>query len=70
MKKLTILLLVLVSLSCSKNKESVTGKKCYKCEAISQGRTYNEDVCSTGDPYEKLPKQDSGGNLGWICTEK
>lgn len=68
MKILTLLLLS-VCLSCSKSKDS-GNKKCYKCEAISQGRFYNEKVCTSGDPYKDLPKQDAGGNLGWICKEQ
>lgn len=63
-----ILLIAIVLLSCSKSKSPVNSK-CYKCEAISQGRTYNEKVCTDASPYDKLPKQDAGGNLGWICTE-
>lgn len=69
MKSFLLSLLILSSISCSKSKTPVN-QKCYKCEAISQGNFYKENVCTTGDPYEKLPKQDAGGNLGWICTEQ
>jgi len=69
MKIFFFLLCLLTTLSCSKSKNPLANK-CYKCEAISQGRFYNEKVCTNGDPYEKLPKQDAGGNLGWICTEQ
>jgi hypothetical protein len=69
MKKIFYVLIFTLTLSCSKSK-TATNKKCYRCEAISQGNFYNEKVCTSGDPYEKLPKQDAGGNLGWICTEQ
>lgn len=70
MKKLTTILLLSILLSCSKGKENTIGQKCYKCEAISAGTFYKEDVCTNGTPEDKLPKQDRNGNLGWVCTEK
>lgn len=70
MKIFTYLLLVILLLSCSKSKSPVN-KKCYKCEAISQGNFYNETPCTNGDPYENLAKKDPNGNLlGWSCTEQ
>lgn len=65
MKRLLILLLITSSLSCSKEKT----KTCYQCEAISAGNTYNQNVCTSGDPYSKLPKSDAGGNLNWTCHQ-
>jgi hypothetical protein len=69
MKIISILICCIVISSCSKSKDS-GNNKCYQCEAISQGNFYKEKVCTSGDPYKDLPKQDAGGNLGWICTEQ
>jgi hypothetical protein len=69
MKIILTLLLFMATLSCSKSKTPIN-QKCYQCEAISQGHFYKEKVCTDGDPYVGLPKQDAGGNLGWNCTEQ
>lgn len=64
-----LLLAVILFCSCSKSR-SPANQTCYKCEAISQGNFYKQNVCTDGDPYKDLPKQDAGGNLGWICTKQ
>lgn len=67
MKRVKILLFVCVAIlftTCSKD------KPCYVCEAIGQGNTYHEEVCTSGDPKDKLPKNDNGGVLQWVCTER
>jgi hypothetical protein len=57
-----------LALSCSKNKSSGT---CYECTAISAGNTYNQAVCTSGNPEDKLPEKDPvGNNFNWTCTER
>jgi hypothetical protein len=65
MKKFILVIGISFSLAaCSKN------KTCYRCQCISGTRTYDEKVCTDGDPKKKLPETDSQGRLGWQCTEQ
>lgn len=50
------------------SKDPLTPGPCYKCQAISQGRTYNETECGY-NPESRLPESDAGGRLAWSCQE-
>lgn len=64
MKILLIILLTTALASCSK------GKVCYDCIVVSGANTYEEKVCTKGNPHDQLPDQDANGMLVWQCTQR
>lgn len=64
--KYLFVILACLALSCSKKNDG----PCYDCTAISAGTTYNEVVCTDGQPEDKLPDSDANGNLNWTCHKR
>jgi hypothetical protein len=63
--KFILFITVLAFFSCKKDKGT-----CYECTVVSGANTYNETVCTDGDPQDELPNQDANGNLVWDCQER
>jgi hypothetical protein len=69
MKKILLLCMLMASFACSKKSES---RPCYDCDApnIGTGGTYNEKVCTDGQPEDQLPQSDAFGQLSWHCVKR
>lgn len=65
MRLLSILLIFCLVAGCKKN------KTCYDCYTNDgSGARLEEEVCTDGNPRDKLPRTNVNGNLSWVCAEQ